>query len=68
VSAPWHCAAYICMANTASPRKGAAEPSKEDEHFFYVYTRLRRDVRPAGTVFSVTVKPCAALPATTAPL
>jgi hypothetical protein len=28
VSAPWHCATYFCTANTSSPRRGAAEPSK----------------------------------------
>jgi hypothetical protein len=36
---------------------GAAEPSKGDKYFFYVYTGLRRDVRPTGTVFSVAVSP-----------
>jgi hypothetical protein len=57
VSAPWHYAAYFCTANTSSPRRGAAEPSKGDQYFFYVYTGLRRDVRPAGMVFSVAISP-----------
>jgi hypothetical protein len=45
------------MANTSSPRRGAAEPSKGGEYFFYDYTGLCRDVRPAGTVFSITIIP-----------
>jgi hypothetical protein len=57
VSAPWHCAAYFCTANTSSPRRGTAEPSNGGECFFYDYTRLHRDVRPAGTVFSVAISP-----------
>jgi hypothetical protein len=36
---------------------GPAEPSNGGECFFYDYTGLRRDVRPAGTVFSVAVNP-----------
>jgi hypothetical protein len=36
---------------------GAAEPSNGGECFFYDYTGLDRDVRPAGTVFSVAVSP-----------
>jgi hypothetical protein len=55
VLALWHCAAHFCMANTSSPRRGPAEPSKGDECFFYDYTGLRHDVRPAGTVFSIAV-------------
>jgi hypothetical protein len=57
VSAPWHCVAYFCTANTSSPRRGTAEPSKGDKYFFHVYTGLHRDVRPAGTVFSVAISP-----------
>jgi hypothetical protein len=57
VSAPWHCAAYFRTANTPSPRRGTAEPSNGSECFFYGYTRLRCDIRPAGTVFSVAVSP-----------
>jgi hypothetical protein len=53
----WHCAAYFCTANTSSPRRRMAEPSKGDKYSFYVYTGLRRDVRPAGTVFSVAISP-----------
>jgi hypothetical protein len=33
------------------------EPSNGGERFFYDYTGLRRDVRPAGTVFSIAVNP-----------
>jgi hypothetical protein len=36
---------------------GPAEPSNGGECFFYDYTGLHRDVRPAGTVFSVAVSP-----------
>jgi hypothetical protein len=54
---PWHCATYFCTANTSSPRRGDAEPSNGGECFFYDYTGLHRDVRPAGTVFSVTISP-----------
>jgi hypothetical protein len=53
----WHCAAYFRTANTSSPRRGTAEPSKGDEYFSCVYTGLHRNVRPAGTVFSVTISP-----------
>jgi hypothetical protein len=67
VSAPWHCAANHCTTNTWSPRTGVAEPSKGDGHFFHVYTGLHRDVRPAGTVFSVAICPAAIL-ATATPL
>jgi hypothetical protein len=58
----------FCTANSSSPRRGAVEPSKGDEYLFYVYTGLHRDVRPAGAVFSVAVKPCAAIPASAASL
>jgi hypothetical protein len=34
---------------------GTAEPSNGGERFFYDYTGLHRDVRPAGTVFPVAV-------------
>jgi hypothetical protein len=37
--------------------EGGAEPSKGDKYFFYVYTGLRRDVRPTGTIFSVAISP-----------
>jgi hypothetical protein len=57
VSALWHCAGHFCVANTSSPRRGAAEPSKGGECFFYDYTGLRHDVRPARTVFSIAVSP-----------
>jgi hypothetical protein len=57
VSAPWHCAAYFRTANTPSRRRGTAEPSNGSECFFYGYTSLRYDIRPAGTVFSVAVSP-----------
>jgi hypothetical protein len=57
VSAPWHCAAYFRTANTSSPRRGLAEPSNGGECFFYDYTGLHLNVRPAGTVFSVAVSP-----------
>jgi hypothetical protein len=59
VSAPWHCAAYFCTTNTSSPRRGGgtAEPSNGGECFSYDYTGLHRDVRPAGTVFSVAISP-----------
>jgi hypothetical protein len=57
VSALWHYAAYFCMANTSSPRRGVAEPSKGDKRFFNIYTGLHRDVRLAGTVFSVAICP-----------
>jgi hypothetical protein len=57
VLAPWHCAAYFHTANTSSPRRGPVEPSNGGECFFYDYTRLHCDVRPAGTVFSVAVNP-----------
>jgi hypothetical protein len=36
---------------------GPAEPSNGGECFFYDYTGQHRDVRPAGTVFSVAVSP-----------
>jgi hypothetical protein len=36
---------------------GTAEPSNGGECFFYDYTGLHRDVRPAGTVFSVAISP-----------
>jgi hypothetical protein len=36
---------------------GPAEPSNGGECFFYDYTGLHRDVRRAGTVFSVAVSP-----------
>jgi hypothetical protein len=32
-----------------------AEPLNGGECFFYDYTGLRRDIRPAGTVFSITI-------------
>jgi hypothetical protein len=48
--------------------EGVVEPSKGDKYLFYVYTGLHRDVRPARTIFSVAVKPCAAIPAVAAPL
>jgi hypothetical protein len=77
VSAPWHCAAYFCTTNTSSPRKGTAEPSKGGKYFSHVYTGLHHDVRPAGTVFSVSISPvwpspplqrhCNAAPGTAAP-
>jgi hypothetical protein len=54
---PWHCAAYFRTANTSSPRRGATEPSNGGECFFYDYTGLHHDIRPAGTVFSITVSP-----------
>jgi hypothetical protein len=57
VSAPWHCAAYFCTANASSPRGGGAEPSNGGERFFYDYIGLHRDVRPAGTAFSIVVSP-----------
>jgi hypothetical protein len=57
VSAPWHCGTYFCMTNTSSPRRGLAEPLNGGECFFYNYTGLHRDVRLAGTVFSVAVSP-----------
>jgi hypothetical protein len=57
VSALWHCAAYFCTANTLSPQRGAAEPSSGGKCFFNDYTGLHRDVRPAGTVFSVAISP-----------
>jgi hypothetical protein len=37
--------------------RGAAEPSKGDEYFFYAYTGLHHDVRPTRTVFSVAISP-----------
>jgi hypothetical protein len=56
---------------------GRQNPRKGDEHFFHVYTGLHRDVRPAGTVFSVAISPvrpspplrrhCNATPGTEAP-
>jgi hypothetical protein len=49
VSAPWHCAAYFCTANTSS--------LEGDKYFFYACTGLHRDVRPAGTVFFVAIIP-----------
>jgi hypothetical protein len=77
VSAPWHCVAYFCTANTSSPQRGTAEPSKGDKYFSHVHTRLHRDVRPAGTIFSVAISPvrpspppqrhCNATPGTAAP-
>jgi hypothetical protein len=57
VSAPWHCAAYFRTVNMLNPRRGTAEPSNGGECFFYDYTGLHRDVRPAGTVFSVAISP-----------
>jgi hypothetical protein len=36
---------------------GPAEPSNGGECFFYNYTKLRHDVKPVGTVFSVAVNP-----------
>jgi hypothetical protein len=57
VSAPWHCAAYFRTANALSPRGRPAEPSNGGECFFYDYTGLCCDIRPAGTVFSVAVNP-----------
>jgi hypothetical protein len=36
---------------------GRRNPRKGDEHFFHVYIGLHRDVRPAGTVFSVAISP-----------
>jgi hypothetical protein len=57
VSASWHCAAHFCTANTSSPRRGTVEPSKGGKCFFYDYTGLRRDVRSAGTIFSVAISP-----------
>jgi hypothetical protein len=57
VLAPWPCAAYFCTANTSNPQRGTAEPSKGNKYFFYFYTGLHRDVRPAGMVFSVAISP-----------
>jgi hypothetical protein len=37
--------------------EGTAEPSKRNKYVFYGYTGLRRDVRLAGTVLSVTIRP-----------
>jgi hypothetical protein len=36
---------------------GRRNPRKGDKYFFHVYTRLHRDVRPAGAVFSVAISP-----------
>jgi hypothetical protein len=57
VSAPWHCAAYFRTTNTSSPRSGADGTLEWGQMLFYDYTGLHRDVRPAGTVFSVAVIP-----------
>jgi hypothetical protein len=57
VSAPWHCAAYFLTANAPSPRRGAGGTLEWGRTLFYDYTGLRRDVKPAGTVFSVAVNP-----------
>jgi hypothetical protein len=57
MSAPWHCAAYFRTANALSPRRGPAEPSNGGECFFYDYTGLLHDVRPAGMVFSIAASP-----------
>jgi hypothetical protein len=54
VSAPRHSAAYFRTANALSPRRGADGTL---ECFFYDYAGLRRDVRPVGTVLSVTISP-----------
>jgi hypothetical protein len=62
VSAPWHCAAYFRTANAPSPRRGVAEPSNGGKCFFYDYTGLRHDVRPAGTIFSVAGSPVRSSP------
>jgi hypothetical protein len=45
VSAPRHCAAYLCTDNAPSPQRLADGTL---ECFFRDYTRLRRDVGPAG--------------------
>jgi hypothetical protein len=57
VSAPWHCAAYFCTANTSSPRRGDDGTLEWGRTLFYDYTGPHRDDRPAGTVFPVTVSP-----------
>jgi hypothetical protein len=54
VSAPRHCAAYPCTANTSRPRRGAGGTL---EYLLRAYTRPRRDVRPAGSVIPVAVNP-----------
>jgi hypothetical protein len=36
---------------------GPAEPSNGGECFFYDYTGLHRDIRPAGMIFSIAVSP-----------
>jgi hypothetical protein len=54
---PFSGSPYRSFANMSSPRKGTAVPSNGDEYFSRVYTGLHRNVRPTGTVFSVTISP-----------
>jgi hypothetical protein len=46
---------FVRLTRRALEGGGAAEPSNGGECFFYDYTGLHRDVRPARTVFSVAV-------------
>jgi hypothetical protein len=54
VSAPRHCAGYPRTANAPNPRRGAGGTL---ECLFRDYAGPRRDVRPAGAVFPVSVNP-----------
>jgi hypothetical protein len=40
-----------------APEGGRRNPRRWDKYFFHVYIGLHRDVRPAGTVFSVAISP-----------
>jgi hypothetical protein len=67
VSAPWHCAAHSCTANTSRPRRGAGctlEPFPRES------AESNHDVRPAGApsppllVLCVRPHACSATPGT----
>jgi hypothetical protein len=36
---------------------GRRNPRRGDKYFFHVYTGLHREVRPAGTIFSIAISP-----------
>jgi hypothetical protein len=54
VSASWHCASYSHTADMPHPRRGAGDTL---EYLLRAYTGPRRDVRPAGSVIPVAVRP-----------
>jgi hypothetical protein len=63
VSAPWHCAAYFCTANTSSPRRGTTNPRRGTNTFLCLHktTPWRQ---AGGNGLLRRYQPCTAIPAT----